>query len=107
MNCYMMQEMGLWTLLEGCLLLANTLAILNEDRLLAPRGWSFQEFSGVKRKSFKGQIIGLIYAVHWFLDDVHWDVSKSKGPFCLSEKKRTFIEKALFSASQPHSPDTE
>ncbi|CAA0829234.1 Unknown protein [Striga hermonthica] len=29
--------MGLWTLLEGCLLLANALAILNEDRFLAPR----------------------------------------------------------------------
>lgn len=26
--------MGLWTLLEGCLLLANALAILNEDRSL-------------------------------------------------------------------------
>ncbi|KAI3737719.1 hypothetical protein L2E82_27730 [Cichorium intybus] len=29
--------MGLWTLLEGCLLIANALAILNEDRFLAPR----------------------------------------------------------------------
>ncbi|KAJ0771886.1 hypothetical protein HanPI659440_Chr07g0274161 [Helianthus annuus] len=54
--------MGLWTLLEGCPLIANALAILNEDRFLAPRGWSFQEYSGVKRNSLKGQIIGLIYA---------------------------------------------
>ncbi|KAL0402861.1 UNVERIFIED_CONTAM: hypothetical protein Sradi_1926900 [Sesamum radiatum] len=57
--------MGLWTLLEGCLLLANALAILNEERFLAPRGWSFQEFSGVKRNSFKGQILGLIYATQY------------------------------------------
>ncbi|KAK1409396.1 hypothetical protein QVD17_35922 [Tagetes erecta] len=58
-------NMGLWTLLEGCLLIANALAILNEDRFLAPRGWSFQEYSGVKRNSLKGQIIGLIYATQY------------------------------------------
>ncbi|XP_071734478.1 uncharacterized protein [Rutidosis leptorrhynchoides] len=57
--------MGLWTLLEGCLLIANALAILNEDRFLAPKGWSFQEYSGVKRNSLKGQIIGLIYATQY------------------------------------------
>ncbi|KAJ9684468.1 hypothetical protein PVL29_016774 [Vitis rotundifolia] len=57
--------MGLWTLLEGCLLIANALAILNEDRFLAPRGWSFSEFSGGKTKSFKGQLIGLIYATQY------------------------------------------
>lgn len=57
--------MGLWTLLEGCLLLANALAILNEDRFLSPRGWSFSEFSGGKTKSFKGQLIGLIYATQY------------------------------------------
>ncbi|KAI7741173.1 hypothetical protein M8C21_019352 [Ambrosia artemisiifolia] len=57
--------MGLWTLLEGCLLIANALAILNEDRFLAPRGWSFQEYSGVKRNSLKGQIIGVIYATQY------------------------------------------
>ncbi|KAM0013176.1 hypothetical protein Hdeb2414_s0045g00744791 [Helianthus debilis subsp. tardiflorus] len=54
--------MGLWTLLEGCLLIANALAILDEDGFLAPRGWRFQEYSGVKRNFLKGQIIGLIYA---------------------------------------------
>lgn len=59
------QGMGLWTLLEGCLLLANALAILNEDRFLAPRGWSFQEYSGVRRNSFKGQLLGLIYATQY------------------------------------------
>lgn len=59
------QKMGFWTLLEGCLLLANALAILNEDRFLAPRGWSFSDFSGGKTKSFKGQLIGLIYATQY------------------------------------------
>ncbi|XP_059666360.1 uncharacterized protein LOC132312120 [Cornus florida] len=57
--------MGFWTLVEGCLLIANALAILNEDRFLTPRGWSFQEFSGVRRNSFKGQLIGLIYATQY------------------------------------------
>ncbi|KAL6328255.1 hypothetical protein AAG906_034398 [Vitis piasezkii] len=59
------EDMGLWTLLEGCLLIANALAILNEDRFLAPRGWSFSEFSGGRTKSFKGQLIGLIYATQY------------------------------------------
>ncbi|GMI86253.1 hypothetical protein like AT2G37975 [Hibiscus trionum] len=57
--------MGLWTILEGFLLLANALAILNEDRFLAPRGWSFAEFSAGRTKSFKGQLIGLIYATQY------------------------------------------
>ncbi|XP_057976859.1 uncharacterized protein LOC131163999 [Malania oleifera] len=57
--------MGLWTLLEGFLLLANAFAILNEDRFLAPRGWSFSDFSGGRTKSLKGQLIGLIYAVQY------------------------------------------
>ena len=58
--------MGLWTLLEGFLLLGNALAILNEDRFLAPRGWSFSEVSGGGRvKSLKGQLIGLIYATQY------------------------------------------
>ncbi|XP_073009720.1 uncharacterized protein [Typha latifolia] len=58
--------MGLWTLLEGFLLIANALAILNEDRFLAPRGWSFSEVSGGGgAKTLKGQIIGLIYATQY------------------------------------------
>ncbi|CAB4270879.1 hypothetical protein PRUPE_2G244600 [Prunus persica] len=57
--------MGLMTLLEGFLLLANALAILNEDRFLAPRGWSLAEFSVGRTKSVKGQIIGLIYATQY------------------------------------------
>ncbi|XP_077247662.1 uncharacterized protein LOC143888451 [Tasmannia lanceolata] len=57
--------MGLWTLLEGFLLLANALAILNEDRFLAPRGWSFSEVQGGRAKSLKGQVMGLIYATQY------------------------------------------
>ena len=44
-------EMGLWTLLEGFLLLANALAILNEDRFLTPRGWGLSDFSAGQTKS--------------------------------------------------------
>uniref|UniRef100_A0ACD5XFI2 Uncharacterized protein n=3 Tax=Avena sativa TaxID=4498 RepID=A0ACD5XFI2_AVESA len=59
-------EMGLWVLLEGFLLLANSLAILNEDRFLGPRGWSMSEVSGNgQTKSLKGQIVGLIYATQF------------------------------------------
>ncbi|XP_062095368.1 uncharacterized protein LOC133801209 [Humulus lupulus] len=54
--------MGFWTLLEGLLLFANALAILNEDRFLAPRGWTLLELQGGRRNSLKGQIIGLIHA---------------------------------------------
>ncbi|KMT17096.1 hypothetical protein BVRB_2g041500 [Beta vulgaris subsp. vulgaris] len=55
--------MGLWTFLEGLLLLANALAILNEDRFLAPKGWSFTEIG--KTKTLKGQFIGLIYTMQY------------------------------------------
>ncbi|MQL76872.1 hypothetical protein Taro_009293 [Colocasia esculenta] len=59
-------QMGLWSLLEGLVLLANGFAILNEDRFLAPRGWSFSEVSaGGRTKSLKGQLIGLIYATQY------------------------------------------
>lgn len=54
--------MGLWMLLECGLLIANALAILNEDRFLVPRGWSFREISGMKRNSFMGQLIGFVHA---------------------------------------------
>ncbi|GMP39718.1 hypothetical protein CsSME_00010438 [Camellia sinensis var. sinensis] len=57
--------MGFWTLLEGFMLLANVLTILNEEWFLGPRGWSFSDFSGGKAKSFKGQLIGLIYATQY------------------------------------------
>ncbi|KAK8258899.1 hypothetical protein V6Z11_D13G021000 [Gossypium hirsutum] len=64
-NNHFLLKMGLWTILEGFLLLANAMAILNEDRFLAPRGWSFSEFSTGQTKSFKGQLIGLIYATQY------------------------------------------
>lgn len=57
--------MGFWKLFEGFLLLANALAILNEDRFLVPRGWGLSDFPGDRKKSFKGQIIGLIYATQY------------------------------------------
>ncbi|KAG2380809.1 uncharacterized protein HKW66_Vig0201810 [Vigna angularis] len=56
------QKMGFWTFLEGVLLFANALAILNEERFLAPRGWTLAEMTGPRRSSLKGQIVGLIYA---------------------------------------------
>ncbi|KAL9271132.1 Immediate early response 3-interacting protein 1-like protein [Drosera capensis] len=59
------EHMGLWILLEGLLLLANALAILNEDRFLAPKGWGFSEFSASRTKTLKGQVIGLIYALQY------------------------------------------
>ncbi|CAA7388666.1 unnamed protein product [Spirodela intermedia] len=58
--------MWFWTLLEVLVLLANALAVLNEDRFLAPRGWSFSEVSATgKVKTLKGQLIGLIYATQY------------------------------------------
>lgn len=57
-----MQKMGFWTLLEGLLLFANALAILNEDRFLGPRGLTLAEIQGGRRTSLKGQMIGLIHA---------------------------------------------
>ncbi|KAI9080658.1 hypothetical protein K1719_037324 [Acacia pycnantha] len=61
-------DMGLWTLLEGLLLLANSLAILNEDRFLAPRGWSFSDFSGGKTKTSKGQLIAGFWMIPRMVD---------------------------------------
>ncbi|KAG6620599.1 hypothetical protein I3842_Q059500 [Carya illinoinensis] len=54
--------MGFWTLIEALLLFANALAILNEDRFLARRGWTLAEISVGGRKSLKGQVVGLIHA---------------------------------------------
>ncbi|MBA0814784.1 hypothetical protein Gohar_020590 [Gossypium harknessii] len=54
--------MGFWTLVEGLLLFANALAILNEDRFLGPRRWTLAEFQGGRRNTLKGQIVGLIHA---------------------------------------------
>nr|CAD1818291.1 unnamed protein product [Ananas comosus var. bracteatus] len=57
---------GLVDAARGFLLIANALAILNEERFLAPRGWSFSEVtSGGRAKTLKGQLIGLIYATQY------------------------------------------
>ncbi|KAG4109934.1 hypothetical protein ERO13_D13G018200v2 [Gossypium hirsutum] len=49
---FVMQKMGLWTILEGFLLLANAMAILNEDRFLAPR--EFMKLNQENRKLARG-----------------------------------------------------
>ncbi|WZZ40038.1 hypothetical protein YC2023_036297 [Brassica napus] len=60
------ETMGFWTLMEGLLLFANALAILNEDRFLAPKGWTLAELHQTgKRNSLKGQIVGLIHACQY------------------------------------------
>ncbi|KAI4342499.1 hypothetical protein MLD38_027124 [Melastoma candidum] len=53
-------SMGLWTFLEGQMLVANAFAILNEDRFLAPKGLTLANLSGGRRNSLKGQLVGLI-----------------------------------------------
>ncbi|XP_050380794.1 protein transport protein yos1-like [Argentina anserina] len=58
--------MGLWTFIQGMLLVANGLAILNEDRFLGPRGWTMLEVQRGNRSTMKGQLIGLIYACQYF-----------------------------------------
>ncbi|CAM0955254.1 unnamed protein product [Alopecurus aequalis] len=57
--------MGMWTVLQGFLLIANAFAILNEDRFLSPRGWSFADVGIHGENTMKGQIIGLIYAAQY------------------------------------------
>ena len=47
------------------MLLANALVILNEDRFLTPRGWSFSKFFARRTKSFKGKLSGFIYATQY------------------------------------------
>ncbi|KAI6707547.1 hypothetical protein NL676_010509 [Syzygium grande] len=82
--------MGLWTLLEGLLLLANALAILNEDRFLAPRGWGFQEFPGGKAKSLKGQVteedLNRVFKDGpWFIDGRFLSLQPQDPKFCPSK----------------------
>ena len=58
--------MAFWTLIKGLLLFANAFAILNEDRFLAPRGWTLEKLHQTgRRNSPKGQIIGIIYACQY------------------------------------------
>lgn len=57
--------MRFWTIVEGLLLFANALAILNEDRFLGPRGWTLAQVHGPARNALKGRFIGLIYACQY------------------------------------------
>ncbi|KAL4366338.1 hypothetical protein GQ457_05G020010 [Hibiscus cannabinus] len=96
-SSHLLRKMGLWTILEGFLLLANALAILNEDRFLAPRGWSFAEFSAGRTKSFKGQLIGLIYATQYMrfrvdavLESMKWDLELRNSHKVVKDKSSQF-----------------
>jgi hypothetical protein len=59
--------MSLWTLLQSILLVANALAILNEERFLEPKNLSQSAITSgyVSSHGFKGQLIGLIYAASY------------------------------------------
>jgi hypothetical protein len=57
--------MTLWQLLEAILIITNALAILNEDRFLAPNGWGFGEMGSGRVTTIKGQIVGLLHAVQY------------------------------------------
>ncbi|GMH35150.1 hypothetical protein BSKO_03018 [Bryopsis sp. KO-2023] len=58
--------MGLWTLVQGLLMVLNGIAILNNDRFLEKCGWGFSYFqSGASPTELKYQVIGGIHAVHY------------------------------------------
>jgi len=57
--------MGLYQIVEALLMFTNALAILNEDRFLAPNGWGFADMGSGRVSSFKGQFIGLLHAVQY------------------------------------------
>ncbi|KAL4188488.1 hypothetical protein AMTRI_Chr08g160410 [Amborella trichopoda] len=48
------------------LLVTNALAVLNEDRFLAPRSYSSTEVSGRRTKSMIVQLISFVYGVQVF-----------------------------------------
>lgn len=45
-------------------MLVNALAVLNEDRFLAPHGWGFSDMAA-RGKSLKAQVIGLVHATQY------------------------------------------
>ena len=59
--------MSLWTLLQSILLVANAMAVLNEERFLEPKNLSQSAITSgyVSSHGFKGQLIGLIYATSY------------------------------------------
>ncbi|KAG0575548.1 hypothetical protein KC19_5G011900 [Ceratodon purpureus] len=57
--------MGLYQLLEGLLLIANAIAVLNEDRFLVPMGLGIGDMSSGRASPFKTQLIGFIHAAQY------------------------------------------
>ena len=60
--------MTLWTLTQSALLTVNAVAVLNEQRFLAPRGLTVRdvrEGGTTSPTSAKGQMVGLINAASY------------------------------------------
>lgn len=59
--------MGLWILLQGCLLFVNAVAILNNDRFLEKIGWGYSQIGSnnlaAHPNALKSQLIGGLHAV--------------------------------------------
>lgn len=59
--------MTLWTLLQGCLLFLNGVAVINNERFLEKYGWGFSQLGaghsiGPSPGTFKLQAIGFLHA---------------------------------------------
>ncbi|KAK9808801.1 hypothetical protein WJX72_003938 [[Myrmecia] bisecta] len=60
---------SLWTLLQGCLMFVNGLAVLNNERFLEKYGWGFSQIGGGSNNMTEGpgalktQVVGLLHAV--------------------------------------------
>ncbi|KAL3144143.1 hypothetical protein ABBQ32_003932 [Trebouxia sp. C0010 RCD-2024] len=59
--------MTLWTLLQGCILFVNAVAILNNDRFLEKIGWGYSQIGSnnlaAHPNALKSQLIGGLHAV--------------------------------------------
>ncbi|GJP51901.1 hypothetical protein CLOM_g11029 [Closterium sp. NIES-68] len=55
----------MWDFLYAVLLLANSLAVLNEQRFLVPYGLGFHQLSNGQTTPLKVQVVGLIHAVQY------------------------------------------
>lgn len=59
--------MSLWTLLQGCILFVNAVAILNNDRFLEKIGWGYSQIGSnnlaAHPNALKSQLIGGLHAV--------------------------------------------
>lgn len=54
--------LSIYTLLQSALLVVNAIAILNEDRLLRPYGWSRDQVDRTE-EGFKARSLDLIHSV--------------------------------------------